>query len=264
MHNDSIKKTLTVAIGVCVVCSVVVSSAAVLLRPIQEANRRRAIQENIVTAAGLLGDSKDQNIASLFAELETRVVDLDTGEYVDDVDPKTFDMKKAAKNPKTSEAIPAKKDIARIKRRANLGLVYIKPDSEGGIDRIILPVYGKGLWSTMYGFITLAGDLKTIKYFGFYQQGETPGLGGEVDADWWKKSWVDKIAFDKQGKPDIEVIKGKVDPSDPNADSKVDGIGGATITCRGVENLVHFWLGQQGYGPLLERLKQSEKGGDNG
>lgn len=261
MHNDSITKTLTVAVCVCVVCSVFVSSAAVILRPLQEENLRLSIRTNIVAAAGLLDDETDQDINALYSQLTTRLVDLDTGEFVDDVDLiKTFDVIKAAKNPKESRPIPSKEDIAGIRRRANLGLVYIKPDEDGGIDRIILPVYGKGLWSTMYGFITLDSDLRTIKSFGFYQQGETPGLGGEVDNPRWKARWVDKLAFDEEGEPSIEVIKGAVISDDPNAQYKVDGITGATITCRGVEYLVHFWLGKEGYGPLLERLKADREG----
>jgi len=265
MHNDSTKKTLAVAIGVCVVCSVVVSSAAVLLRPLQEANRIASIQKNIVKAAGLYTE-ENNDVATLFSQLETRVVDLDTGEYVTDVDPEKFDAVKAAKDPKTSEVIPKNEDIARIRRRAKLGLIYIKPDAQGEIERIILPVYGKGLWSTMYGFITLDKDFDTIKSFGFYQHGETPGLGGEIDAQWWKDSWVDKLAFDDEGKPAIKVLKGAVNPDDPNAQYEVDGIGGATLTCQGVERLVHYWLSQEGYGPLLTRLKAGakEEGDNNG
>jgi len=114
---------------------------------------------------------------------------------------------------------------------------------------------GKGLWSTMYGFIALDSDLNTVKSFGFYDQAETPGLGGEVDSDKFKKNWVDKKAFDEQGAPVIAVIKGTVDKTNPNAVHQIDGISGATITCDGVSRLVQFWLGEKGYGKFLEKLQ---------
>jgi Na+-transporting NADH:ubiquinone oxidoreductase subunit C len=121
-------------------------------------------------------------------------------------------------------------------------------------EKIVLPVYGKGLWSTMFGFIALDKDLKTVKGFTFFQHGETPGLGGEVDNPRWKKIWNGKQAFDEGGNIRIKVIKGKVDASRPEAKYQIDGLSGATLTSRGVGNLVRFWLGENGYGPFLSRL----------
>jgi Na+-transporting NADH:ubiquinone oxidoreductase subunit C len=261
MHKDSIAGTLGVAAAVCVVCSVFVSTAAVMLKPLQEENKRLDMRKNILIAAGLFGeDSKKSDINELFKQIDSKVVDLDTGQYVDDVDPDKFDERKAAKDPKQSEKLDAKQDIAGIKRRSKLRIVYFKRDGDK-LERVILPVYGKGLWSTMYGFIALDADLNTIKSFGFYDQAETPGLGGEIDNPTWKKGWVDKIAFNDQGEPVITVIKGRVDKSSPQASHQIDGLTGATITCKGVAKLVQFWLGEEGYGPLLKRLKT---GDDNG
>ncbi len=261
MHKDSIAGTLGVAAAVCVVCSVFVSTAAVMLKPLQEENKRLDMRKNILIAAGLFGeDSKKSDINELFKQIDSKVVDLDTGQYVDDVDPDKFDERKAAKDPKQSDKLDAKQDIAGIKRRSKLRIVYFKRDGDK-LQRVILPVYGKGLWSTMYGFIALDADLNTVKSFGFYDQKETPGLGGEIDNPTWKKGWVDKIAFNDQGEPVITVIKGRVDKSSPQASHQIDGLTGATITCKGVAKLVQFWLGEEGYGPLLKRLKT---GDDNG
>ena len=261
MHKGSIAGTLGVAAAVCVVCSVFVSTAAVMLKPLQEENKRLDMRKNILIAAGLFGeDSKKSDINELFKQIDSKVVDLDTGQYVDDVDPDKFDERKAAKDPKQSDKLDAKQDIAGIKRRSKLRIVYFKRDGDK-LQRVILPVYGKGLWSTMYGFIALDADLNTVKSFGFYDQKETPGLGGEIDNPTWKKGWVDKIAFNDQGEPVITVIKGRVDKSSPQASHQIDGLTGATITCKGVAKLVQFWLGEEGYGPLLKRLKT---GDDNG
>jgi len=255
MHKDSIAGTLCVAAAVCVVCSVFVSTTAVMLKPLQDENKRLDMRKNILIAAGLYDeDSKKSEINSLFEQIDSKVIDLATGEYVDNVNPEEFDQRKAAKDPKQSKKIDSKEDIAGIKRRSDRRIVYFKRDGDK-VERVILPVYGKGLWSTMYGFIALDSDLNTVKSFGFYDQAETPGLGGEVDSDKFKKNWVDKKAFDEQGAPVIAVIKGTVDKTNPNAVHQIDGISGATITCDGVSRLVQFWLGEKGYGKFLEKLQ---------
>ena len=133
-------------------------------------------------------------------------------------------------------------------------MVYLLK-KDGKLQRLILPIYGKGLWSTMYGLIALDSDFNTIESFGFYEHAETPGLGGEVDNPTWKAGWVGKKAFDNGGPPVIRVIKGKVNTKAPGASHEVDGISGATLTCNGVTNTVDFWLGPNGFGPYLDKLK---------
>ncbi|MOA31350.1 Na(+)-translocating NADH-quinone reductase subunit C [compost metagenome] len=117
---------------------------------------------------------------------------------------------------------------------------------------------GYGLWSTLYGFLALKGDLNTVVGLGFYQHGETPGLGGEVDNPKWKALWNGKSLFDEQGQLAIQIIKGSVDAQSPNASHQVDGLAGATLTSKGVHNLLHFWLGENGFGPFLAKLNNGE------
>ena len=117
---------------------------------------------------------------------------------------------------------------------------------------MVLPIHGYGLWSTLYGFIALEGDLETIVGLGFYSHGETPGLGGEVDNPSWKAQWVGKKLYDSQGELAIQVVKGKAAPGDVNS---VDGLSGATLTSRGVSNLVNFWLGDDAFGTFLSTAK---------
>ena len=92
-------------------------------------------------------------------------------------------------------------------RLPNKAVVYQRVD-DGDVLAIILPVEGKGLWSTLYGFIALAPDTRTIEGITFYEHGETPGLGGEVDNPSWKALWPGRKAFDEDWEPAIEVIKG--------------------------------------------------------
>lgn len=252
MPNDSQAKTIVVATVLCLVCSIVVSTAAVGLKPKQEENKALDKKRNILQIAGMLRE--DASIDELFKEIEPRVVDLDTGEFVDDIDPVDYDQRKAAKDPAASKQLDKSEDIASIRRRANLATVYLVRD-EDRIATIILPMHGYGLWSTMYGFMALEGDGQTIKGFGFYEQGETPGLGGEVDNPKWKAIWPGKQVYNEDGGVAIQVIKGNVNKGTPESQYKIDGLAGASLTSRGVTNLLKYWLGEQGFKPFLKKFR---------
>ncbi|MBU2711571.1 Na(+)-translocating NADH-quinone reductase subunit C [Zooshikella harenae] len=250
--NDSIKKTITVSVLLCLVCSVLVSGAAVLLRDTQKQNKQLDKQRSILEIAGLM--QSGQPIAEQFKSITPKIVDLQTGQFTDKVKASSYDQRKAAKDPKQSDIVPSNQDVASIKRQAHYATVYVV-EKNNTIDTIILPVHGYGLWSTMYGFLALKGDTKTVVGFGFYDQGETPGLGGEVDNPKWKSQWPGKVVYDDQFQVKIDLIKGGANPSNPNFDHQVDGLAGATLTTRGVENLLHYWLGENGFGPFLANLR---------
>lgn len=252
MSRDSTKKVLSVALLLCLVCSVLVSSAAVLLSERQERNKVEEKRKNILQAAGLY--QQGVPIADLYAQIEPRIVDLQSGWFSDRFDPVIFDSRAAAKDPTLNQEIPDPLDLADIKRRSLYKDVYLVLES-GQLQQLILPVHGKGLWSTMYGFISLDDDLTTVRGFSFYEHGETPGLGGEIDNPNWKQQWQGKRIYGENGELRIEVAKGTVDKNDPNAVYKADGLAGSTLTARGVDNLLKYWLGEDGYQPFLERLK---------
>lgn len=259
MSNDSIKKTIQVALGVCLVASILVSSAAVTLKPIQENNKKIDLLTNILVAGDLYSEGADAK--KIFDKnIETQIVDLESGKFLDkdqynsDLNPESFNIINLANSNEYGKEIPAKLDEAGIKRQPKYMVVYIVND-ENGVDKYILPVYGKGLWSTMFGFMALNKDLRTIEGFTFYEHGETPGLGGEVDNPKWKAQWKGKQAFDENWNISIQVIKGLVDPDGPKANSQIDGLSGSTLTTRGVDELVNFWLGDQGYGPFFKNLR---------
>ena len=99
-------------------------------------------------------------------------------------------------------------DIARLRRLEKYSLVYLVKDGDK-IKQIILPVRGKGLWSTMYAYVALDGDLNTIRGVSFYEHGETPGLGGEVENRSWQKGWQGKEVYNDSGEMDLQFVKGK-------------------------------------------------------
>lgn len=251
MPNDSVAKTLIVAIGLCLFASMIVSAAAVALRPKQEENALRDKQINILQVAGQYEEGMD--VAAAFEDFEPHVLELESGQFTDEFDARTFDDRAAAADPATSEALTD--DPAGIGRQPEYVTVYLLRDADGALDKVVLPVYGYGLWSTLYGFIALEKDANTIFGLQFYDHAETPGLGAEVDNPRWRTLWRGKRVYDDEGSVTITVAKA---PPPEGMDYYVDALSGATLTSRGVDNLIHFWMGERGFEPFIERLKAGE------
>ena len=198
MSRDSTARVLSVAFVLCVVCSIMVSAAAVGLSDRQERNKAEEKKKNILQAAGLY--EVDVSIEEQFSKIETRIVDLQSGEFTLEFDVATFDSRSAARDPETRYRIPPDLDLAAIKARSRYKDVYLVMAGDE-LQQLILPVHGKGLWSTMYGFISLANDFSTVNGFAFYEHGETPGLGGEIDNPAGKSSGPAKKFMTKRAKP---------------------------------------------------------------
>jgi len=241
---------LMVATLVCVVCALLVSSAVVLLRPIQDRNALVARQRNILEVAGLY--QAGQPVDAQFARIEAHLVDLASGTYVEGGDAVRFDIAKTARDPKASDPVAPDADIAKIHRRPRQMPVFLVR-GDAGLETVILPMHGYGLWSTMYAYVALDGRGERVKGITFYSHAETPGLGAEIENARWRESWVGKRLTGDDGTVRFDIAKGAAAPD--AADFHVDAISGATLTSNGVENMVHYWLGEQGYGPFLARLK---------
>ena len=247
-NNDSIKKTLFVVIALSLVCSIIVSTAAVVLKPKQEANAVLDKQTKILEVAGieLAGD-----IPALYADnIEPRLVDLATGDFVEG-DAAEYNQRKAAKDPAQSIKLSADDDIAKIIRRANTATVYLVKDGTE-TSKVIIPIHGNGLWSMMYAFVAVETDGNTVAGITYYEQGETPGLGGEVENPTWRAQFVGKKLFDENHKPAIQVVKGG---APQGSEHGVDGLSGATLTSVGVQHTFDFWLGDMGFGPFLAKVR---------
>jgi Na+-transporting NADH:ubiquinone oxidoreductase subunit C len=261
--RESIGNVLFVALVVCLVCSIVVSTAAVALKPRQDFNAELDRKMNVLVAAGMLqdgqrADEQGRGIEELFAQFDVRVVDLRTGEFTDAVDPNDYDQLRAARDPQRSVRLSRAEDQAGIGRREHYALVYVLEDEQGSLERIVLPIRGQGLWAAMFGFLALESDLKTAAGLAYYQHSETPGLGGEVDNPRWKNQWDGVRLMDADLNPAIRLVKTRSSEGSEAARYEVDALSGATLTTRGVEDMVRFWTGDKGFGPLLERLQQAE------
>lgn len=257
--KDSTSRTLLVAFLLCVVCSIVVSGTAVILKPRQDANRILDRNKNILSAAGLFDPAKNTNadVEQIFSQFTPRIVDLRAGRLLETseaaalgINIASYDQRLMINNPDYSEAIPRELDQADIKRRVIYPMVYVM-ENNGALDTIVLPISGYGLWGILYGFLALEGDANTVSGIAFYELKETPGLGAEVRNPRWTALWPGKqIYADSQ---DAEVALRVVKGAGAN-DYQIDGLSGATLTSRGVDNLIQYWLGENGYGPMLKQL----------
>lgn len=256
--KDSTQKTLLVALVLCVVCSVLVSVAAVALKSRQDANKVLDRNKNILAAAGLYNPAVHSNadVDGLFAEFTPRVVDLDEGRYLSDtelaalaINISTYDPRRAATDPNYSRALSKAEDIADIKRRVRYTVVYTVESSSGALEKLVLPISGYGLWGIMYGFLALDGDANTVSGIGFYELKETPGLGAEVTNPRWKDLWPGKKIFAENGDVALAIVRGR-----GTGEHEIDALAGATLTSRGVQNLIDYWLGEDGFGPFLKTV----------
>lgn len=259
MFNKEALNTLTVAFVLCLLCSVLVSTVAVVLKPQQQANKNLDRNKNILAAAGMFDakTQKNSDVEALFEQFTVKLVNIETGKYASDeelarlnINPKTYDQRKASKDPKLSHKM--ENDPADIFRQAKYAKVYLL-EKDGQIEMVVLPVHGYGLWGTLYGFLVLEGNGNDIVGLTFFDHKETPGLGAKVDTAKWKAQWPGKKAYDDNGDVAIHVVKGEA-----NKPNEVDGLSGATLTTRGVDRLIRFWLGEQGFAPFLKNLRAGE------
>lgn len=254
LSNNSLEKTIAIAVALCLVCAVFVSIAAVALKPMQVTNKALDMKKNILDVAGLL--QSDTDIEKAFAEkIESKLVDLETGDYVDG-DADAYDQRKAAKDSAQNVLIPKDKDIAHIRIKAKVAKVYLVKDG-GATKSIILPINGYGLWSTLYGFLSVEADGQTVQSINFYDQAETPGLGGEVVNPNWRALWKGKKVYAESDmtNPMLGLIKGSVDANKAGAQYQVDGLAGATLTSTGVTNLIKYWTSNEGFAPYLAKVR---------
>lgn len=248
--NMSLSRTLAVTAAVAIGCSVLVSTAVYYLRPLQLANASVAQNTAILDAAGLLPSEEalsDREIQSMIGRFEPALADVDAGELTTEIDVRTYNQRAAASDPAASVAIPADADIARLGTRARYARIYVLR-ARGSIERIVLPIHGQGMWSTIYGYICLESDLNTIVGVSFYEHGETAGIGDRILSPEWRGLWTGKQLYDDAGSLRFAIV------ADATEQFEVDAISGATVTTDAVGTMIAYWFGDHGFRALLQTL----------
>ena len=257
--KDTFGRTLIFVFIVCLVCAALVSVAAVGLKPLQTANKLLDKQTKILEASGLLekAGTKSKDIVATYNKyVVAKMIDLDSGAIIEgNVD--LFEERAAARDVANSQKLV--NDVAGINRRANSAVIYLINDETGSLQTVVLPIVGSGLWGLMHGFVGLETDLTTVRSLVYSDHKETPGLGALITNDRWKSFWPGKQIFNAEHQVMINVVKGGAKPGDIHG---VDAISGATLTSNGVKNSLHFWFGEQGYGPFITKFRDvASKGG---
>ncbi len=219
--------TLTFTTLVTVILGLLVSVAATSLKDRQQLNEEIDMKRNILRSLHIPEDhSKKLSEQEILNAFETTVKEVHLNEN-GDVDP-------------------------------DGNLVVYEKTVDGKVDGYAFPISGKGLWSTIYGYLALEPDGKTVLGITFYKHGETPGLGGEIEKEWFTKNFIGKRIVDEQDQlTSIQVIKGKVDPTRKASVHQVDGISGATMTGRGVTAFLADNL--QTYKPFFSKIWKGEQ-----
>ena len=218
--------TILFATAVCVACSIALSATSSLLKARQDREVELDRRMNVLKALGVqLADAQGKRISGdevekIFADHITEVVlDAATGKVLPGV---------------TSSQITPDELAHKLKLP-----LYIWKDG-GEISKYAFPVSGKGLWSTIYGYLALDRDLSTVIGITFYRHGETPGLGGEISTDKFQAEFKGKKVFENGKLLRLEVVKGKVADKYPDGnDHAVDGISGATLTGKGLNHFIN-------------------------
>ena len=226
--------TLVFTSIVTIVLGFFLALAADGLRDLQDLNVENDMRKNILLSLGFKPGAEtpwtSDDIQKLFEENIEALV-LDASGQRTEKDPKEIDTEKDL------EFLP----------------IYLKKigDEVGGY---AIPIAGKGLWSTLYGYFAIEPDGRTVKGITFYKHGETPELGGEVDKAWFQQNFIGKRFVDENDQLlGIHVIKGKVQSDDQEAYHKVDGISGATMTGKGLEYFLKDDLAK--YEPFFKQVR---------
>jgi Na+-transporting NADH:ubiquinone oxidoreductase subunit C len=250
--KDSVAGTMVFIIILSLVCSFMITGTVEILKERKLAKKREEVQQYVLKAAGI--DISQGDFSELFTQrVQPKMVNLATGKVTEKANLLDFDGRMAAINPETSTK--PKKDIAKIKTMATDIRIFEVYDTKGQLASIVMPIYGKGLWSIIYGYMAIKPDLNTIENIVFYEHGETPGIADFITDPQWLALWQGKTLFDAKGNIAIKVIKGGAKDGDIHG---IDGVSGATRSGVGIQRLVEFWFGVEGYQTYLHTLAAAE------
>lgn len=228
--------TFGFALIVCFVCSLLLALVSEGLRPQRETNEELDVKKNILKAV----------------ELQTPITPAMTGQEILNV----YGEKIEGAVIDSAGKVVAGKRPEDIKEGAAEYPLYIYKEG-GAVMAYAFPVYGKGLWSTIYGYLALESDGITVRGITFYKHGETPGLGAEVEKSWFQNNFKGKKIWDTKEKAvhSVTVVKGKVVDKIPKSEQKfyVDGISGATMTGKGVTQFLDTWI--RVYDPYFQTVR---------
>ena len=226
MRNFSNTYIFVFSLIMVTIVAVLLSFIAMQLKPLQEMNVQIEKKQDVLKSVGKAGeagevDDKNAYINEEFAQYitESYVVDFTGNKVETDAFAVMLALGAEIRKPREERDYPV--------------FVY---SENGGSKKYILPVQGKGLWGPIWGYVALEEDLNTIAGAVFDHKGETPGLGAEINTEWFQEPFTGKTIFNEKGEfVSVEVVKGGADPSSKH---QVDVISGGTITSKALEEMM--------------------------
>jgi Na+-transporting NADH:ubiquinone oxidoreductase subunit C len=222
-------KIIGFATAVCLVCSVLLALVSTALAPREARNKANDVKTKVLQVFGADVTNEKGKLSVSQDELDTLFSSRITGLVLDSAGQLVADRK--------VETLTPRQISERDKATGMKAFypVYIYEDPETSTKQYAIHVSGKGLWSTIKGFMALDGDLSTIAGIVFYEHQETPGLGGEVEKPYFQDSFKEKAWLANGVVQTFRITK----PGSPESKHAVDGITAATMTCRGVEEFLN-------------------------
>lgn len=199
-------KSLIFAVLLCLICSILLTTASLGLQQFQERNMIIDKHKNILKSVGLIEAKRSytgDEVEQLYSEnIKQRWVDP-SGRLIEE-------------SGRGEQSLPV--------------YLFMKDDE---LEAYIVPINSRGLWGRILGYLAIEKDGSTVAGFTVYKHSETPGLGGEIEKQWFQKNWDGKKLVDQEGEfVSVGIAKGAVKdvvPTDKH-DNYVDGISGATLT----------------------------------
>ncbi|MFM7851997.1 MAG: NADH:ubiquinone reductase (Na(+)-transporting) subunit C, partial [Flammeovirgaceae bacterium] len=205
-----------------VVCAGVLAFASISLKDAQEANIALEQKGNILSTVTQIPDGAD--VQALYAKRIKGFVVDHKGNVVPNADP--------------SKVIVASEYKKKPEERVLPVYEFLNDADPTKVEAVVLPVYGYGLWNNIWGFVALESDFNTVLGVKFAHAGETPGLGARIETEEIQKRYIGKKVFDGSSTL-ISIMMMKGEGQNYSDDHhKVDGMSGATLTGKGVNNML--------------------------
>lgn len=244
-------------IVITVICALIIATAAVVLKPAQQQQVLANVQMNVLKVSGI--EYTPSTLDETYSKhIVTKYVDRKTGDFMQLPEGVRYeDILTSSKYEQYRTTLTSEQNLPGLKDNliSDIQQVFLVKGDNGEVEKVVLPFYGNGLWSVMYGFLAVSVDGNTVKGITYYSQGETPGLGGEVENPLFTAQFVDKQIY-AENDPQPKLLLAKGVPADDK--HRINALTGATLTSNGVTNQLQFWLGEQGFAKFLEKLQKGE------
>jgi Na+-transporting NADH:ubiquinone oxidoreductase subunit C len=222
------------------------STTSQVLRPAQLRSIELDTKSQIL--GGVMEIRRGDDVLSMYNDRISSIVVNSKGEEVET---------DADGNPIVAENVDIARQFRVPPEQRLLPVFMFKKDGTDEVEAYIFPVYGVGLWDNIWGYIALETDLETIRGVRFAHAGETPGLGARITDIVVQERFVGAKIYDDLGElVSVQMLRSERNPEDRLDEHHIDGMAGATITSRGVNDMIRNYF--RLYDAYIQKLKAGQ------